>query len=121
MSRNALPAAVDVIETLQCVTVDQGLMAAASDPGSVLCVAGGIVRIAVHDGTGGAMRRNVDPLIGVASGEHERRNRQDDRDPHSRSSSPKAAVEGVVYRVAVLAFLEQDFAQVRARARRRGG
>lgn len=64
-------------------------MAAASDPGSVLCVAGGIVRIAVHDGPGGATRRNVDPLIGVASGEHERRNRQDDRDPHSHSSSPE--------------------------------
>jgi hypothetical protein len=56
---------------------------AAADPGGVLRVAGGIVRIA----TGiirAAVRlsRGIDRLIGVAAGEHERHNRQDDRDPH---------------------------------------
>jgi hypothetical protein len=42
------------------LTVDQGLMAAASDPGVVLCVAGGIVRIAARGGPG-AMGPEIDP------------------------------------------------------------
>ena len=64
------------------------LVAAAAAPGVVLCVADGIVRIGVLVLAGedlrGPLRRGIDVLIGVAPGEHERRDRQDDRDPHSR-------------------------------------
>src|SRR5580704_4050078 len=60
----------------------------AADPDVVLRVAGGIVRIAA-----GIIRAavrlsgGIDRLIGVAAREHERHKSQDDRDPHSSSSS----------------------------------
>src|ERR1700733_12424947 len=62
--------------------------ALAADADVVLGVAGGIVGIAA-----GIVRaevrlsRVIDRLIGVAAGEHERHKSQNDRDPHSRSSS----------------------------------
>jgi hypothetical protein len=66
---------------------DRRLTAAAA-AGVVLRVAGRIVRIGVHvvagEDLGGRLRRGIDRLIGVAAGERERRNRQNDRDPHSR-------------------------------------
>jgi hypothetical protein len=64
----------------------------AAAPGVVLCVADGIVRIVVHVVAGedlGGRRRRIDRLIGVAAGERERRNRQDDQDPHSRPPSSR--------------------------------
>jgi hypothetical protein len=53
------------------------------------------------------MRREIDPLMGVAAGEYEHRNRQDDRDPHSASSSsiigPPAPLVTALERVTALA------------------
>ena len=57
-------------------------------PGVVLCVADGIVRIVVHvvAALPGLRRlpRGIDPLIGVAAGERERRDREDDAEPRGR-------------------------------------
>src|SRR5271156_6009483 len=65
------------------------LLTAAPAPGLVLRVAGGIVRIGVlvvaGPDLGARLRRGIDPLIGVAAGERERHNRQDDRDSHSHA------------------------------------
>ena len=53
------------------------LMAPSPDPGLVLCVAGGIVRIAV-----GVRSAGIDRLIVVTAGECESRDREDDGEPH---------------------------------------
>jgi len=54
-------------------------MATSPDPGLVLCVARGIIRIAVEVPSAG-----IDRLIGVAAGDRQRRDREDDAEPPER-------------------------------------
>jgi hypothetical protein len=60
-------------------------LAAATAPGVVLCVADGIVRIVVPvvagEGLGGRLRGGIDRLIGVAAGDCERPDGEDDAEP----------------------------------------
>jgi hypothetical protein len=66
----------------------------AADADVVLRVAGGIVRIAA--GIARAEVRlsgGIDRLIGVAAGERERHNSQNDRDPHSHP--PVSTIDGL--------------------------
>jgi hypothetical protein len=62
-------------------------MAAASAPGLVLCIAGGIVRIVVRvvasEDLGGWARREINPLIGVTAHKCERRDCDRDAEPWS--------------------------------------
>jgi hypothetical protein len=70
-----------------CVSRDRRLAAAAS-PGVVLCVADAILRMGVHvvagEDLGGRPRRGGDLPIGVAAGEREGRDREDNVEPHGR-------------------------------------
>src|SRR6516164_6413786 len=57
----------------------------AADPGVVLCVAGGIVRIAVGVIRAAArLSGGIDRLIGVAARKRQRRDREDDAEPPKR-------------------------------------
>jgi hypothetical protein len=77
--------ASEVATLIQRVARAPPSMAAASVPGLVLRIAGGIVRIGVQvvagEDLGGRARREINPLIGVTAHECERRDCDGDAEP----------------------------------------